>query len=63
MKRKDLEKVLRDHGWYKVGGTKHDKWTNGEKIQMVPRHTEINEHTAKGIIKEVQANPAPKKEK
>ncbi len=33
-------------------GGKHDIWTNDEREIAVPRHKEINEYTAKTIIKE-----------
>lgn len=58
MKKRDLERALRDLGWWLIPGTKHDKWTNGEQVEMVPRHTEINEYTAKGIIKTAKRFPA-----
>jgi len=59
MKRRDLEKELTRLGWWEAGGTKHAKWTNGEKIQTVPRHAEINEYTAKSILRDAQKNPGP----
>jgi mRNA interferase HicA len=51
MKKKDLEKELRNLGFWQTEGGKHDKWTNGVEAIPVPRHKEINEFTAKGIIK------------
>ncbi|MBU4254900.1 MAG: type II toxin-antitoxin system HicA family toxin [Acidobacteria bacterium] len=52
MKRKDLEKVLRSRGWELARqGRKHDIWTNGTLEIAVPRHKEINEYTAKAILK------------
>jgi mRNA interferase HicA len=52
MKRKDLEKKLQKLGWslYRHGG-KHDIWSNGIYEIAVPRHKEINEITAKTILK------------
>jgi len=53
VKKKDLEKRLKQLGWYlsRQGGN-HEIWTNGKgETQAVPRHNEINEMTAKGIIK------------
>jgi hypothetical protein len=35
-------------------GHRHDIWTNGEYEIAVPRHNEINEYTAKAIIKEAK---------
>jgi mRNA interferase HicA len=62
VKRRDLEKELKDAGWWflKHGGN-HDTWTNGHEIEQIPRHSEIGENLARKIIKRVQANP-PKKE-
>lgn len=52
MKRKDLVKLLEKNGWYlkRIGGN-HDIYTNGKKIEPIPRHSEINERLAKEIIK------------
>jgi predicted RNA binding protein YcfA (HicA-like mRNA interferase family) len=53
MKRRDLEKKLRALGWLLVRhGSRHDVWSNGERDLVVPRHNEINEYTAKAILKE-----------
>lgn len=40
-------------GYSHAGGAKHDKWVNksGSCAVTVPRHGEINEITAKGILK------------
>jgi len=63
MKRKDLEKKLSSFGWWfhRHGGS-HDRWTNGEDFESVPRHTEIDERLAKKIVRTAKENP-PKKEK
>jgi len=51
MKRKDLEKVLRNRGWELARhGSKHDIWTDGILEVAVPRHREINEYTAKALL-------------
>ncbi len=62
MKKTDLEKQLSKYGWkfFRHGGS-HDIWTNGEKNEAVPRHREINEYTAKKILKTAQENPPKKK--
>ncbi|MBM4310633.1 MAG: type II toxin-antitoxin system HicA family toxin [Deltaproteobacteria bacterium] len=64
MMKKFLVKRLRDLGWWKYGqGGSHEKWTNGEQKTVVPRHAEINELTAKAIIKTARANPGmPRKD-
>ncbi len=54
MKKRDIEKRLKALGYWQDGGSKHDKWTNNETTIMVPRHTEINEYTAKGILREAE---------
>jgi predicted RNA binding protein YcfA (HicA-like mRNA interferase family) len=51
-KRTDLIRILEKNGWYKVReGGNHTVYTNGEKIEAVPRHKEIAEILAKAIIK------------
>ncbi len=53
MKRRELEKQLRESGWtLSRHGGKHDVWARGERELAVPRHAEINEYTAKAILKE-----------
>ena len=55
MKKRDLEKKLKKAGWVVSSGTKHDKATNQSKPGVrltIPRHTEINEQTAKGILED-----------
>lgn len=55
MKRTQLEKILKNLGWsLDRHGRKHDVWTNGEYEIVVPRHKEINEYTAKAILKEAK---------
>lgn len=55
MKRRDLEKKLRRLGWQLVRhGRKHDVWAQGERELVVPRHVEINEYTARAIIREAK---------
>ncbi len=52
MKRRDLIKILQSNGWYKArSGNSHDIYTNGKQSEPIPRHKEINELTAKGILK------------
>lgn len=51
-KRKDLIKLLSKNGWYfKRSGGEHDVYTNGKDIEPIPRHKEVNELLAMGIIK------------
>lgn len=52
MKKRDLEKKFKQAGWvFLRDGADHDIWTNGEDIEAIPRHREINERLAKAIIK------------
>ena len=52
MKRRDLERRLRDIGWSIARrGGRHDIWTQGEYELVVPRHREINEYTAMAILR------------
>ena len=55
MKRRDLERALRELGWNLVRhGGRHDVWAKGERELVVPRHVEINEYTARAILKEAR---------
>jgi predicted RNA binding protein YcfA (HicA-like mRNA interferase family) len=57
MKRRDLVKRLESMGCVLLRhGGRHD-WYHNSKTKMsqpVPRHTEINEHLAKHIIRKLQ---------
>lgn len=58
MKKSELEKKLKNLGWFlKRQGSNHEIWTNGEDTEAVPRHNEINEHLARKIIRNVKNNP------
>jgi mRNA interferase HicA len=55
MKRRDLEKILKAKGYYKIrtGHERgnHEIWTNGIHKEPIPRKREIKEGTANMIIK------------
>ena len=52
MKRKDLVKLLQSNGWRLLrNGANHDIYTNGQKCEPIPRHSEIKEQLAKSIIR------------
>lgn len=54
MKRRELVKLLEKNGWYmKRNGGNHDLYTNGNDIEPIPRHSDINERLAKAIIKKL----------
>ncbi len=58
MKRRELIQTLEAMGCVLARhGAKHDWYTNREtrQSQPVPRHTEINEHLARTIIKKLSA--------
>lgn len=51
MKRRDLIKLLEENGWYlKRNGGNHDLYTDGNRSEPIPRHSEINEKLAQVII-------------
>ena len=52
MKRRELIKKLEAAGFefYEHGGS-HDKYKRDKDVEIIPRHREINERTAKNILK------------
>ena len=63
MKKKELERKLNKLGWwFKTHGGNHDIWTNGEAIEAVPRHSEINEFTARAILRNAGKGRPSKRE-
>jgi len=54
VKKRDLERQLKRLGWWCLRQGKHEIWTNGEVTLPVPRHKEINEITAKGILRDAE---------
>jgi mRNA interferase HicA len=55
MKRRELEKRLRDAGWSLIRhGGNHDIW--GGMASKRPRHDEINEHLARKILRKAKAD-------
>nr|DAO08725.1 MAG TPA: hypothetical protein [Caudoviricetes sp.] len=52
MKRRDLVKLLENNGWWLLrSGASHDIYTNGQRSEPIPRHSEIKEQLAKSIIR------------
>lgn len=52
MKRRELERALQRLGWrFLRHGARHDVWTDGERQEPIPRHTEINENLARAILR------------
>lgn len=55
MKRRQIERILKTLGWSLFRhGSRHDVWSRGLARLSVPRHDEINEHTAAAILKEAR---------
>lgn len=53
MKRRDIDRLLKTAGWIITHGNKHDMAKHPDKPGVkipLPRHQEINEYTAKGIL-------------
>ena len=54
MKRRELERRLRELGWtLQRHGGKHDVWITAAGLftEYVPRHPEVNERLAQGILR------------
>ena len=57
MKSKDLIKKLESVGFvFSHHGGNHDTYKRGSDIEQIPRHKEINEITAKKILKKWNIN-------
>lgn len=51
MRRRDLERRLTALGWsFLRHGGRHDVWTDGERLEYLPRHAEVNELLARRIL-------------
>ena len=58
MKKKDLERKMRQLGWFlKRQGGNHEIWSNGDIDIPIPRHKEIAEYLAIKIISKAQQHP------
>lgn len=52
MKRRDLVALMEKNGWRLLRSNgKHDVFSKGSDIEAIPRHREIDEKLAKGIIR------------
>jgi mRNA interferase HicA len=55
MKKRDLERTLRQLGWrFLRHGKRHDVWTDGMREEAIPRHREIDEKLAQAILRRVR---------
>ena len=54
MKRRDIDKKLKAAGWQITNGKRPDmaKHPNKPGVKFLPRHKEINEYTAQGILEQ-----------
>lgn len=51
MQRRELVRMLIAAGFVSKGGTKHETFKRGEEMVRVKRHREIEDETAKRILK------------
>ena len=51
-KRRILVKQLTDAGFTSVGGTKHERFTNGARSVLMKRHNEIPDEIAQKILRQ-----------
>jgi mRNA interferase HicA len=58
VRKSELERRLRNYGWWldRQGG-RHEVWTNGRLTEAVPRHREIDERTARSILRKAETSP------
>lgn len=55
MKRRDIDKKLKDDGRVITSGARHDLATHPDKPGVkiaLPKHKEVNEYSAQGILKD-----------
>jgi len=51
-KRRDVVKFFTERGFYSMGGTKHEKFTNGIVTIRIKRHREIEDEIFEKLKKE-----------
>lgn len=52
MKRGELLKLFKEAGWYFLrNGANHEIYTDGKNQEAIPRHPDIKENLARGLIK------------
>ena len=62
MKKRELEAALKRLGWWLLRQGKHEIWTNGIVTIPVPRHKEINEMTARAILRDAKLHASKGRE-
>ena len=56
MKRRELERQLRELGWrFFRHGAKHDIWCLGDAREAIPRHEDVHERLARMILRRAAA--------
>lgn len=57
VKRRDVIRFLEQNGFFRDGGTNHDKYIDGKgHITFVPRHREIDNYTFNDIKRQMRLN-------
>lgn len=51
-KRRDLVLLLTKNGFWSVGGTRHEEFTNGKVTVLVKRHREVEDIVAQKILRQ-----------
>lgn len=51
MQRHELVRILEEAGFISRGGTNHEKFVKGDKLVLVKRHREIEDHHWKKLRK------------
>lgn len=51
-KRRDVVRFFIERGFWSIGGTKHEKFTNGTVTILIKRHREIENETFERLKKE-----------
>lgn len=51
-KRRDVVRFFEERGFWSKGGTKHEKFTNGDVTIMVKRHREIEDEVFEKLKKQ-----------
>lgn len=51
-KRRDVIRYFENHGFWSVGGTKHEKFTNGRTTIMIKSHREIEDEVFRELKKQ-----------
>ena len=53
MKKREIEQKLKENGFEFVRRTKHETWSNGKRVIVLPCRSEINEGLAKDLLLQI----------